>query len=411
MVALAAVGIFALIAGRGSAVSVTGAAAPGTKTVNVDVTDVAFVVNPTAASWGRVTSNPPGIDCPGDCMEDFPRLSTVELTVTPTPGNVFEGWGVFGNDAGPNCDKATVCSLTIGDDDQVAFVSAALRPEAQLSAIPEGAGSLTIDPAETGRPSAPCTVEIPVFDPLPLECTPRYTNGTRVTVNAVPDQTVPGARFVRWSDFNCGRSSSCTRTMRGDRDLSAFFTPVYLTVAGGSFGAVTLPPPGGVCTFQPDPVTGVEDPCQVPYPLDSVVTLRRDPAAAQNPGDEWTGSCTGAGATCTLRMRKNEFVRAGADPSLDIPTRVGLGLRVVYRGRRGGKIALVRLTGSGPRREVCRRSCRRAGYRRGDMVLIRAKGARRARFSRWADIRSGASTRAVQIGRTSEIKAVFRRRR
>lgn len=387
-----------------------GTAAQGTKTVNVDVTDVAFVVNPNAASWGRVTSNPPGIDCPGDCTADFPRLSSVELTVTPTPGHVFEGWGVFGNDAGPNCDKATVCSLTISDDNQVAFVSASLRPEAQLSAIPEGAGSLTIDPVETGRPAAACTVEIPVFEPLPLECTPRYTNGTTVTVRAVPDPAVPGARLVRWSDYHCGRSPSCTRRMRGDRDLSAFFSPVYLTVVSGSFGAVTLPPPGGVCTFEPDPVTGFEEPCQVPYPLGSVVTLSRDSAAAQNPTDEWTGSCTGAGVTCTLRMRKNEFVRAGTDPTVDIPTRVGLGLRVVYRGRRGGKIALVRLTGSGPRRHVCRRSCRHAGYERGDTVMIRAKGTRRAGFARWGDIRSRSSKRAVQIGLTSEVEAVFRRR-
>jgi hypothetical protein len=41
---------------------------------------------------GRVTSNPAGIDCPGDCTELFPEGYSVTLTEVPGPGSTFAGW-------------------------------------------------------------------------------------------------------------------------------------------------------------------------------------------------------------------------------------------------------------------------------------------------------------------------------
>lgn len=41
---------------------------------------------------GRVTSNPAGIDCPGDCAETLPLGRSVTLVATPAIGSVFERW-------------------------------------------------------------------------------------------------------------------------------------------------------------------------------------------------------------------------------------------------------------------------------------------------------------------------------
>jgi len=42
---------------------------------------------------GRVSSNPAGIDCPGDCSETLPLGRSVALVATPAIGSVFDRWG------------------------------------------------------------------------------------------------------------------------------------------------------------------------------------------------------------------------------------------------------------------------------------------------------------------------------
>ncbi|HPF73435.1 MAG TPA: hypothetical protein P5171_06860 [Xanthomonadaceae bacterium] len=50
----------------------------------------ALTVN--VSGGGFVTSNPAGIDCPGDCSESYNSNVTVELTPNPAPDQVFIGW-------------------------------------------------------------------------------------------------------------------------------------------------------------------------------------------------------------------------------------------------------------------------------------------------------------------------------
>jgi len=45
---------------------------------------------------GTVISNPPGIDCGPTCGASFPRNATIQLTATPAPGSVLDGWGGLG---------------------------------------------------------------------------------------------------------------------------------------------------------------------------------------------------------------------------------------------------------------------------------------------------------------------------
>lgn len=406
-VLLTAAAVLALmwLAGRDGAPAAS-AATPGHKTVTVLLTDEVFDANPTAAGWGRVTSSPAGIDCPSVCSADFPHGSTVVLTVTATAGYELASWGVFDNEAGPGCDRAArTCTLTIGDDDKPAQVEAALRPEVQLSATPEGAGTLSISPPEAGRAAAPCTTDVPQYERLPDVCAPRYRKGTVVSVTAVPDPDVPGARFVRWSDYRCRTGATCRVKLSGDHHLTAFFSPVYLTLVPGSFGPVTMPPPGGLCTFEPDPQTN-EIACRVLYPLGTRVALRRDPALAQVDTDEWTGSCRGRGTECTLTMRKNEVVRAGTDRTLDIPKRMRGTITIELSGR--GKVSLATKFGQG-RAKPCTKTCVRSDYQHNDEVLLTATP--KSRFVRWDDRhKSRKPTRTVVIGDTNPVRAVFRRK-
>ena len=384
-----AVGISAFVAAP-----VAHAAAPGAKTVTVTLFDSVFE-NPDAPSWGRVTSSPAGIDCPGDCQEDFPHGSTVTLTLTPTRGHVFDGWQVSGNDRGSACGAARACRLTIGEGDAAAVV-ATLRPQATLIASAVGAGTLAVAPGEIGLPAEPCGTS----------CSPRYAKGKRVTVTAVPDAAVAGARFVRWSDYRCPPNRrSCTLTMDGTQYLNVVFAPVFLTILRGGFGPVSVSPPGVVCAFEPD-ATGRPTPCRIPFELDAMTTITRDPAVATEPSERWVGACSGAATTCAVRMRTDQAVIAGAPPIGAAPG-AGQSMRFGYKGTPGGKIIV---TGNGKTR-TCTKTCTLGGFQRDSRIRIRAKGAGNARFKAWSDIKGSKASRSIYVGDPTAVQATFKKKR
>lgn len=370
------------------------AAAPGTKRLTVTIAD--YGANPAAAGWGRLTSTPAGIDCPGDCEEAFPHGATVTLTLALKRGYASAPWDVRGNDAGPGCDGGLACTLTIGPGD-AAEVVAWLRPEATLHASAVGAGALRITPAEEA--TAPCSAG------RSEGCSPRYPTGTRVTATAVPDATVPGARFVRWSDYRCRPDRrTCTLTMGGEQYLNAIFEPVFLTVHGGTFGPVSVSPPGVVCAFAPDPVTGAQTPCRIPYELGDLATIARDPALEQPPERMWTHACGGRDITCRVRMRKDEQVVAGGVPLGQIQT--GQSMRFGYKGPRGGRI-IVR---AGGEPKICSRTCTLGGFARDSRIKISAAGSRRVKFVGWSD-RVRRSTRAIYVGDPTAVQAKFKKKK
>jgi hypothetical protein len=109
-------------------------------------------------------------------------------------------------------------------------------------------------------------------------------------------------------------------------------------------------------------------------------------------------------------MRKDELVRAGTDPTFDIPTPLRPPLRVLYQGPKGGTITLRAVTGP-PRTVVCRNGCRTSAFSRFQRVELRTRGTRRAKFRRWADvIRARLNPRPLLIGNVSVVRAVFTRR-
>lgn len=78
-------------------------------TATFDGVAVPLTVTVGGGGAGRITSDPPGIDCPGQCTASFGFGAQVELTATPDPDNVSDPWGLDCAPAGAD----PVCTLTL----------------------------------------------------------------------------------------------------------------------------------------------------------------------------------------------------------------------------------------------------------------------------------------------------------
>jgi hypothetical protein len=80
-----------------------------------------LAVTKSGAGSGTVTSSPGGINCGGDCEEEYPEGEVVALTPTPSSGSKFVEWTGA-------CTGAGACNVTM---------SAAETVNAQFATIPK----------------------------------------------------------------------------------------------------------------------------------------------------------------------------------------------------------------------------------------------------------------------------------
>jgi len=71
-----------------------------------------LTVEPGGGGSGRIVSDPPGIDCPGQCSAIFSAEKPVVLTATPGPDSTLVAW------SGP-CQGHAGCSITVVQDTHV----------------------------------------------------------------------------------------------------------------------------------------------------------------------------------------------------------------------------------------------------------------------------------------------------
>jgi uncharacterized repeat protein (TIGR02543 family) len=223
---------------------------------------------------GQGTVTGPGISCPGTCARNVAFNTTISLTATPAAGWQFDGWG-------GSCSGTGGCSVLMNLARTVTATFSQIRHKLAFNG--GGNGKVTSNPA-----GIDCAGH----------CEALYIEGTSVTLTATPDD---GYAFDHWSGDCTGTSPTCQVTMTKDRAVAAAFraVPVRLTVTRTGNGTVTSAPAGiacgGTCTFD--------------FLKNTAVTLTAAPAAGAYFAG-WSGACSGAAATCAVKVDVAKTVTA-----------------------------------------------------------------------------------------------------
>ncbi len=241
-------------------------AAP-TKVVAAFASGHQLVVANVGAGEGLVRSSPAGIDCENDCSELFPLGTEVTLTVEPSIGSRFAGWG------GP-CTGTQPCVVTTTE---AMLVTATFEPDWQrLEVSIDGRGG------QVNVQGVPCRVK----------CEVQVRRGTAVFLPAVPDS---GWRLKGWSGA-CMGQLACRVTVNQATELTATFErisnpPLTVMLAGTGSGTITTQVGPLDCRAT---CTGV-------FPPNSSVTLTALPTLGSRFVGWSGGRCNGLGF-CALTI-------------------------------------------------------------------------------------------------------------
>jgi hypothetical protein len=161
-----------------------------------------------------------GIDCPGDCREEYRAGTTVTLTARPAPGWAVGPW------SGAFCETASTCPVEMT---QPRTVTATFLPV--LAVVTPANGSIA-------GPGIRC----------PDDCTEAYSIDSFVTLALTP---APG--FVVASAEGCALTTTnqCTVRMTEPQTLSVIFSPIGGSVEIGPTGGQAQSVNSVVVTFQP----------------------------------------------------------------------------------------------------------------------------------------------------------------
>jgi len=77
-----------------------------------------YTLSVIASGNGTITSNPEGINCPGSCSASFSNGTTVTLSATPAPGDIFSGWS--GGCSGPGTCTVDAAATVTGNFNLIA---------------------------------------------------------------------------------------------------------------------------------------------------------------------------------------------------------------------------------------------------------------------------------------------------
>ena len=167
----------------------------------------ALTINKIGNGAGVVTSSPDGVDCGGNCTDDFERGTSVTLTATPDPASTFEGW------SGGGCPANTSpCTITMDQDRTVSAQFDGVTFPLTVTRLGGGDGRVTSSPAGIDCGGS---------------CQARFGPNTMVTLTAAPNSA---SGFSGWEN-DCapaGTAADCVVTLSAARSVGARFDPFYL---------------------------------------------------------------------------------------------------------------------------------------------------------------------------------------
>ena len=232
-------------------------------------------VTASGSGAGHVTSDPPGIDCPGaSCSITVDTGSSVQLFEAADATSRFGGWSGA-------CSGAGACVVTVSGDDTA---NATFVRQFDVQVTTAGSGSVASDVAGIACPG---------------DCSERYDTGTDVTLTATP---AAGWRFSGWSgDPECSGTAACTISAAAYEltSVTATFVEQFaLDVSLAGNGAGSVNGDGIACPGD----------CADTYDADTLVTLNALPDAS-SVFTGWSGACSGAGA-CVVTLTGAQSVTA-----------------------------------------------------------------------------------------------------
>ncbi|MCI0637172.1 MAG: hypothetical protein L0206_25145 [Actinobacteria bacterium] len=253
---------------------------------------------------GRVTGS--GIDCPGDCSQNYLSGSDVTLHAHPSALATFSHWSF----PCPGGNAQLTCVVSMDQARQVTANFVANVPVGQprtLSVGVTGSGSGSV----TSGSAIAC----------PGDCTQTYTVNASVSLTATP---AAGSVFVGWSGGCSDSSSTCTLTLTSSQAVVASFDKAPATEPGspGAPGAPGTPgDPGGPENPSPAAPDVPTPPCTItgtPGPDVLLGTSGNDVVCGLGGNDRLMGRggldilVGGAGADRLLGGAGNDLLLGGA---------------------------------------------------------------------------------------------------
>ncbi|MCX7111091.1 MAG: hypothetical protein NTX45_13390 [Proteobacteria bacterium] len=220
----------------------------------------------TSTGQGKVSSNIGGINCPSICSNYYQLGTTIILTALPEPGQKLEAWG------GACAGQGNPCNLTVKSATTITANFVRDPNQKLVSVAVDGQGKVSSSGIN-----------------CPSDCSEYYPIGTKISLNASPNQYW---KFDGWTDSNCqGQGNPCSFTVSGDLSVKAKFSnpPVTLSLST-SGGRGTVTGNGISCS----------DNCSLSLTPGTQMTLTATPGPGQKFGS-WSG-CTSQTNTCTLTV-------------------------------------------------------------------------------------------------------------
>jgi photosystem II stability/assembly factor-like uncharacterized protein/N-acetylneuraminic acid mutarotase len=159
-----------------------------------------LTVTKSGTGSGTVTSNPAGIICGTDCIEDYAKGTNVTLTASAAPGSLFTGW------TGACTGTATTCSV-------------AMTAAKSATATFKPAFTLTVNKSSVGGGTGTVTSNVAGIT-CGTDCTEEYASATSVILTASP---AAGSSFGGWSGSCTGTAVTCTVSMSAAKTVTATF--------------------------------------------------------------------------------------------------------------------------------------------------------------------------------------------